>query len=293
VQDRAITEDDYEILLKNKFNDIQAVSVFGGEELYPPQYGRVVVAVDVNNTDGISESTRQKIRTFLQDKSAIGSDPVVTTAKFMYAEVVSEVMYNVNVTSKSRGDIENLVRNAISDYSYNNLQNFKRKIRYSRLVNDIDDADASILSNDTTVRPVILLQPILNDETFFSLQYGNELKPDTTYSLSTIDLYEPCISSTLFTFNGDKVSLMDNGSGDIYMISTKNGKRTVISSNAGKVDYAKGDVRLDSLTITAYDGVGIKVYAKTKGKNITAPKNRIISINNRDVRVNVRGIRDD
>ena len=292
VQNRAITEEDYTILLKNRFPEIQAVSVFGGEELFPPQYGRVVVTVDVNNSTGVSESTKSRIANFLSDKTPIGIEPIITTAKFMYVGIVSDINYNINGTSKSKSDIDLLVRNSISNYSYTKLEDFRRTLRYSRLVNDIDNSDGSILSNNTRITPIILLTPVLNQSTYFTLQYGNELDADETFSLNTISQYDPCISSTPFNFGNLTVSLMDDGNGSIYLVSEVNGNRSIISRNAGTVNYTTGDVQLDALTISGYSGSGVKVYAKTKNQDIRPPKNRILSINDQDIRLNISGVRE-
>jgi len=47
VQERAITRKDYETLLRSRFPNIQAISVYGGDEIYPPQFGKVIISVDV------------------------------------------------------------------------------------------------------------------------------------------------------------------------------------------------------------------------------------------------------
>lgn len=292
VQNRAITEEDYTILLKNRFPEIQAVSVFGGEELFPPQYGRVVVTVDVNNADGVSEATKDRISSYLSDKTPIGVEPIITTAKFMYAQLTTTVSYNINGTSKSKGDIENLVRDAISNYSYTKLEDFRKKLRYSKLVQAIDDSDPSILSNNTVVNPIIVLQPVLNKSTYFTVQFGNELDPDTTFSLNVINSYVPTVCSSNFIVGGKTVSIMDNGNGDLYLISQKNGVRSIVYSNIGKVDYTTGDIRLDALTISGYTGNGIKIYARMKNADISTPKNRILSILDEDVKVSVIGVRE-
>lgn len=291
VQNRAITEEDYTILLKNRFPEIQAVSVFGGEELFPPQYGRVVVTVDVNNSDGVSETTKNRISSYLSDKTPIGVEPIITTAKFMYAKVTSTISYNINGTSKSRGDIETLVRDAISNYSYTKLEDFRKTLRYSKLITAMDDSDASILSNSTVINPIIALQPVLNQKTYFTIQFGNELNPDTTFSLDYLDDYVPTIWSSDFTVGNTVVSLMDNGNGNIYLISTKNGKRSIVYGSVGTVDYTSGDIRLDALTISDYTGGSIKVYANIKDSDIATPKNRILSIADEDVKITVKGLR--
>ena len=76
-QYRAVTEADYEILLKNEFSEIQAISVYGGEYADPPQYGRVVISIDLREQDGITYTQAQKFIDYLKDKTPLSIEPVM------------------------------------------------------------------------------------------------------------------------------------------------------------------------------------------------------------------------
>ena len=44
-QNRAVTPDDYKAIIKNEFADVEAVSVWGGEDHDVPDYGKVYISI--------------------------------------------------------------------------------------------------------------------------------------------------------------------------------------------------------------------------------------------------------
>ena len=45
-QNRAVTSNDYENLIKKIYPNTESVSVVGGEEMEPPQYGNVQISIN-------------------------------------------------------------------------------------------------------------------------------------------------------------------------------------------------------------------------------------------------------
>jgi len=292
IQNRAITEEDYKILLKQAFPELRSIAVYGGEKLIPPQYGRVVIAVDAINTEGVSDNTKDVIQDFLVDKSSIAIEPVVVDAKFMYLRVVTNVTYNKNITTKSAGAIRQIVQNAISQYSFNNLEEYKKNFRFSRLSRSIDESDSSIISNDTTVQSIIEVVPTLNIPSYFVLQYENEIERDKTFVDTQLDDYTPAIHSSTFTLGGKEVFVQDDGAGQINLYESVNNKIRLVQKNVGTVDYTTGDVIIKYITVQAFDGNAIKLYARMKNKDVLAPKDRIVSIRSEDTTVTVTSVRE-
>jgi len=298
IQNRTITETDYSVLLKNEFPEIQAVNVFGGEKLNPPLYGKVVVAVDLQDIDGLSDATRTRISEYLSDKTPIAIEPVIQTAKFMYARVISRIFYDVNQTRKSAGDIDTLARNTISNYSYTNLEDFRKTLRYSKLVKMIDDADDSILSNDTDVWGIVALQPNLRQATYYNFSFENELEPDEYISqtdTSTVQTYsskyEPAISTSRFTYVDRTVYIQDDSLGNLDIVYETSDGIVPYVRKIGTVDYTTGQVKINSLTVTDFGGNAIKVYGRFVNKDIAPAKDRILSILPEDISLDVVGVR--
>lgn len=291
VQDRAVTARDYKILLQSQFSEIQAVAVYGGEDVTPPQYGRVVVAVDVAGADGVSNALKTKYEKYLSDRSPIGIEPIVVAPEFMYIDVVSTVYYNTTTTAQSAASIATTVRTAIDDFSDTYLADFGKTVRASKLFQAIDDSDVNIVSNDTELRAIYELNPTLNTTLTFTMYFNNTLKSsrqfDDTDSLST---YQPAIRTSAFTYNSTQCFIVDDGIGALHIVQQTSSNFVYIKRDIGTVDYQTGKVVISNLAVQGFQGSAIKVYAKTASKDITAPDSRIVSIRSADVTVNVVGV---
>ena len=294
VQDRAITESDYEVLLKTNFPEIQAVSVYGGETLEPPRYGKVVVSVDTQNAQGVSDNLAQIYARFLRERSPLSIEPIVVSAQFMNVEVVSTIYYNTKNTDTPASSIKSFVIDAIQSYSDTSLNQFGKTLRFSKLLNAIDAADENIVSNNTRVRAVIDVVPNLSVNESYTINFRNRLQIDQlSLTTSKTTDYEPAIKSTVFVLNNNTGFLQDNGLGIIQFVrSTNNNTFTIINNNIGTVNYATGEVKINNIIVNSFTGSAIKIYANTDRSDIVSPKERILAIRPSDVSVNVIGIRE-
>ena len=293
IQDRAVTESDYEIILKNQFPEIQAISVYGGEELTPPRYGRVVVAVDVQNAEGVSENSKNAYYTYLKERCPIGIEPIVISPEFMFLNVDAKVYYNTKTTAASESDIRVAAKAAIVAYSTNNLSDFRKTFRFSKLGYDIDKSNANILSNDTEVLAIIPINPVLNTATSYTLNFKNILITDhlLTDNESIAD-HKPAIKSSQFTYNGKTAFIQDNGAGVLQILRTTSTGFVYLNRNIGSVNYVTGQIIITNLSVSAFIGAEIKIYGRTASKDIAAPKDRIITIREQDINITVYGVRE-
>lgn len=292
IQNRAVTESDYEILLKNEFSEIQAISVYGGEYADPPEFGRAIIAVDIKNQDGVTTLQANKIKQFLSDKVPLAIEPVVVSPEFMWLEVTDEVLYNTAFTSKSYADINQLVKTAILNHSDTYLNDFKQTCRYSRLSKDIDDADPYIVSNSLQLRAVFDYNPVLNSAESTTFKFENSLLQD--HGVALFDVHKPAIESSYFTHTDGttKCKLVDDGNGKIMIVVIANNTYSIINSSIGTVDYATGLVQLKNFAVSGYEGNTIKLYANATTKDIYCPVGRIIGIREEDINISTIGIRE-
>lgn len=291
VQDRAVTEHDYEILLKNHFPEIQAVSVYGGEELNPPRYGKVIVAVDVQNAYGVSENNKVKYATYLRDRSPVAIQPIVISPEFMYLSVNTNVFFNTKKTASSEATIRQSVLDAILAYNTSNLSNFKTVFRASRLSAAIDEADANVLSNDLDVLAIIPLNPTLNTTNNFDITFNNALNIDHSLtSNENLSQHLPAVKSSTFTYNGSIGFIQDNGDGVLQIIKASGNSFVYLNANIGSVNYETGRVIIKKFNISSYDGTEVKLYGRTRTTTIEPPKNRILTIRQEDITINVAGV---
>lgn len=290
-QDRAVTTSDYETLLIGQFSDIQALSVYGGEEANPPQYGKVFVSVDVADADGAPASRKKAYSDFIKDKTPLTINVEFVDPDFMYVKVVSDVEYNVNNTTKTVADIRTAVQAAISSHNNTYLSKFKTNLYLSTLMGDINAADSSIINNDTSVYLVKRYTPPLNTNHSFVITTDNQLR---TESGKKLVVGEPhfghTLTSTSFTYQNTKAILVDDTLGNVYAAAEQDGTIQILGA-VGSLDYTTGRMVIDSFNVSAYEGNYIEFFFQTASNNIACVKNTIMAIDFNDVIVNVTGIK--
>jgi hypothetical protein len=287
VQERAVTTKDYEVLLQQAFPEITAVSAYGGEQLDPPQYGRVAISVYLNdNTEIISSTLSNSYIAYLKERAPLGIEPIFVATEFVYADMSVNVTYSRKNTEKSRAELEQLTRNAIQQYSDDNLEGFDKSLRVSKLSSIIDALDAGIESNEIDVCPIIEYSPPLNFNTNPSFRFEAELiKPYPFKSANGFVDYKPAIKSTVFDVDGTCVFLQDDGQGNVMTITDEVTNPQIINPSAGTVDYKTGEVKLTNFKVETFTGSAIKISAKTKAADIKAPKGRVFILRDTDVKV--------
>lgn len=286
-QERAITAEDYRNLLLLNFPEINAVSVYGGEEAIPPVFGKVFIAVDLKNVDGVPDIRKQQYYNFIKPRSSLSIDPVFIDPDFMYVDIASTVRYNLNTTALNSESLKELILTAIRDFNGTYLDDFNTTLRYSSLVKTIDATDRSILSNDTTIRPIRVVLPETGIEKNYDIDFAQELENDFA-DLEKIypSNYISTIESTNFVVQNKLVSLEDDGKGNVTTI-TLDGTNNVVVNTVGTVDYKTGKVQLKRLNITEYTGSGIKIFARTKRKDISSLLRTILTIKDEDININI------
>ena len=287
VQERAVTTKDYEILLQQAFPEITAVSAYGGEQLDPPQYGRVAISVFLNdNTRIISSTLSNSYIAYLKERAPLGIEPIFKQTEFVYADMTIQVTYTKKDTEKSASDLETLVRAAVTKYSDDNLEAFDKTLRSSKLSGIIDALDTGILSNEINVVPIIEYSPPLNFNTNPTFRFESSLVRPYPYKAANgfVD-YKPAIKSSPFDIDGVCVFFQDDGNGNIMIITDDVTVPQIINPTAGTVDYAKGEVKLTNFKVEAFTGSAIRVTAKTVDNDVKAPQGRVFILRDTDVKI--------
>jgi len=288
-QERAVTAKDYETLLRQQFGSsiIKSVSVYGGDEMEPPRYGKVAISINPYEGTTISDGFKTSVISYLSDKTPLPIKPIFVDPDFLYAKLDLIVYYSRQLTSKTTGELETLIRATIQNYSKTYLSDFGTTLQLSRLSKMIDDSDIGILSNTMEANPIIDYSPPANY--FQNPQFKFETSLIAPYAFNeneSIDKYIPAIKSSSYLYNGSSVFFQDDGKGNIITLSSNVQKIQVLNPVVGTVDYTSGILKLVNFKTDGYDGNSIKIYANTTDKNITAPKARVFSIRDIDVTVN-------
>jgi len=267
-------------LLKSAFPEIKSVLAFGGENAVPPQYGKVIVSIQHQENRPMTAFDANRYRSYIAPKSAIGIEALIRSAEYMYVEVDTTVTYDATNYSKTEPDLRQSVYDTIVSYSTNNLEAFKSSFQASKFVAAIDNTDAAVVSNETYVRAIIEIAPLVNSSTNLKFSFANELRPNTDTTVRA-----PAITSSSFVYNGVQAYLQDDAIGGIDVISiSTTGEIIYVAVGIGTVDYITGDVAITGLKVDSYSGK-IKIYGTTHNGNIITPKTRILSIRPQDLKI--------
>jgi hypothetical protein len=277
VQERCIVPSDYEIVLTNKFSEIQAVNAYGGETLIPPQYGKVVIAVYINGVVGLPQSKIQQYTTFIKGYNPLSIQPIFVPASFSYLQINSLVKYNVNVSLESDATISAIVGNAINTYNNAELNDFDVTFYFSPFCDMIDEADPSIISNQTNVLMYQKIYPSQQSNNYY-LNYviplmNNILALPSTHANSA----QKTLSSSNFSYQGNLSQLEDDGAGTIRIVNLS-GSVLSTAANVGVINYSNGFVQLSGLSVDSYSGDSLNIYVVPASDDITVTQNTILAI---------------
>ena len=256
-QYRAVTPRDYEAIIGNIFPQTESVAVVGGEELDPPQFGKVQISIKPKNGTFVSDFDKSQIKNKLKSYAIAGINSEIVDLKILYVEIDTTVYYNPSQIISS-SNLRSSIINALNSYAENvELNKFGGRFKYSKVSTLIDRINNGITSNITKVIIRRDLKALLNQFAQYELCFGNK------FNINPAGFN---IKSTGFTINGfnDIAYITDvpnkNGVGNLdgsnmgtLSVVTKNnrGEQRVVVKDAGVVDYKKGEVSLNTINITS------------------------------------------
>lgn len=287
VQERAVTAQDFAILLKEEFPEIRAVAAYGGEDVTPPQYGKVIVAVDLSDIDGIPESKRGEYTEFLRARAGLTVEPVIVEPAYSYLSVTTKVLYNINVSTLSSESIRALVVQAIADYADEYLNDFESVVRYSRLVAAIDASHRSIVGNETSLEVYKRVPVDQGQVQAFTLRFGLPIiSPDLVGGRG-----HRSVRSSIFKIGSDTRYLIDDAAGGVWIATDRAGQRVMIR-RVGSVDYDLGVVAVSGLVIDQIDEVDLRVYVTPRSLDVEVRGDVILEVESSEVKVDVEAVRE-
>ena len=173
-QNRAVTAEDYEILIPSKiYPDTESISVFGGEELVPPQYGKVFISIKPRYGDFLPNLIKDSIKTKLKKFAIAGIVPEILDLKYLYIEVSSKVYYNTNL-APSPAEVSSIVGTNAGKYAESTeLNRYGARFKYSKFLKIIDDSHDSVTSNITLINMRRDLRVVPNTIAEYQIGFGN------------------------------------------------------------------------------------------------------------------------
>ena len=289
-QYRAVTANDYKGLIPYIFPNIDTVTAYGGDELDPPQYGKVFISIKPRNGKFLSQITKDSIKKDLRQYSIAGIKPEIIDLKYMFIELDTAVYYNKSTTI----DPNNLQLRVIKTLeSYSNskeLNSFGGRFKYSKVSSLIDNTSTSITSNITKVKIRRDLQPEFNKLATYEICFGNrfhikKLNSDGRgYNIKSTGFEVKDISGTLYISDVPKT----NETGIIFLFKLVDGLPFVVNNNAGTVDYMKGEIKLTTITFTSsVSSAGIEIEAIPESNDVLALKDIYLELDTTKLNVSV------
>ncbi len=283
-QDRAVTVEDYKAKVKQLYANSQSVSAWGGEDAETPFYGRVYISILPISGSNLTDATKDRIVKDLKKYSVASVTPVIIDPETTNILVTSTVKFDEGSTPKTSDTIKSNVVTTLTDYNANTLQSFDTIFRYSKLSSLIDDTDASILSNITTVRLRKSFVPTIGTSTKYTINFANALyNPHSGHNSTDGGI----VSSTGFKIDGDTTNIWyldDDGQGNIRRYRVDGSVRSYGNSTQGTINYSSGNVEVNSLNVSNIENVRgvastvIEITVKPNSNDIVPIRNQVLDM---------------
>jgi len=287
-QNRAVTADDYKTLIHGNFPDVKSISVWGGEENEPPQYGKVFISIRKNKninyeSDFLTYEQKQEVLAYLSDKKVLSILPEIVDPE--YVNIVLDVLfkYNRNLTTYTKVQLENIVKNTISDFNTQYLDSFDGVFRHSFLTKTIDGSNPSILNSHVRIYISKSATLLVNSPEKITLKYGVPLTVDNDVTI---------INSSGWEYNGVTYYIGDtknDTSNDIRSLFIyyydSNNIPIVKEKNVGKITLSTGILELNPVFVD--ENVTLTLDLIPLSNDLAPKRNQLIQIDTS--RLNVYG----
>ena len=281
-QNRAVTPDDYKGIIQNSYGNIDTLTVWGGEDNIPPDYGKVYVSIKPLNGEVLSAEEKATITGMhLKPKNVVSITPILVDPDYTYINLEVYFKYNPNVSNITVNSLAENIRNVIDSYDNDNLKSFGGVFRNSNLLQSIDNTDVSIISNITRITIYKKFEPVIGEEKFYEFNFNQPIT-----KLTSSDSY---ISSTKFIFNNEICSLADyyNEEQNKYVIQIITDDNRIQDYDVGYVEPAIGKVVLEGFNLDSIVDITsiLKIITKPASGDIAPMRNELLTIDTNNAKI--------
>ena len=251
-QNRAVSASDYETLIPSKiYPETESISVFGGEELVPPQYGKAFISIKPRTGDFLPNLIKENIKLKLKKYAVAGIVPEILDLKYLYLEIDSKIYYNSNLAPSGTWISTLVQENALSYAESTELNRYGARFKYSKFLNVIDDSAEAVTSNITTLQMRRDVRVVLNTFAEYQIGFGNEfyIKNINGYNIKSSGFRISGVNDTLY-LSDIPDSNKETGSIFFFTVPSVNSTTpTILRRNVGKINYKSGIVTLNPVNI--------------------------------------------
>ena len=249
-QGRAVTKRDYQALILNSnlVNDENDFIVFGGEEIYPPRYGRVFISLS-----GLEEANISKLLTILKENSVITILPEYVQPKTVdYRVEITFKLKNQFLTPSQRQELENDIKQYIQrnfiEYNKFNLELYSDEV--SQSVNSAYINDATLSSEDFSISIRVAGVPneelVVNSSNEFNIGMNQNLRITSELTDSLNRKYAIHVVTTSQTDIANKM---------ISLRAFNTDTNVEIPGSFGEIDIKKGILRIPAISQVDYTAI--------------------------------------
>ena len=295
-QDRAITANDYEVLIPNKiYPEAESISVFGGEELVPPRFGKVFISIKPRNGDFVSQGIKENIKRQLRKYSVTGIVPEILDLKYLYIVTDSKVYYNSREITDVAA-VSTTIQNNIQAYANSSeLNKYGTRFKYSKFLGIIDQSHQSITSNLTSIQMRRDLRLATNQFAEYAIDFGNHMHVQSLsgYNIKSSPFRVLDITDDVYLF--DEPNDTKTGIISLYSLQAQGSTTPVVRRrNVGAIDYMTGRITLNPINITSgkdKDGLQImEIFAVPHSNDVIGLQDLYLQLDSSNVQMIVDDI---
>ena len=295
-QDRAITANDYEVLIPNKiYPEAESISVFGGEELVPPRFGKVFISIKPRNGDFVSQAIKENIKRQLRKYSVTGIVPEILDLKYLYIVTDSKVYYNSRAITDVAA-VSTTIQNNIQAYADSSeLNKYGTRFKYSKFLGIIDQSHQSITSNLTSIQMRRDVRLATNQFAEYAIDFGNHMHVQSLsgYNIKSSPFRVLDITDDVYLF--DEPNDTKTGVISLYSLQAPGSTTPVVRRrNVGAIDYMTGRITLNPINITSgkdKDGLQImEIFAVPHSNDVIGLQDLYLQLDSSSVQMIVDDI---
>lgn len=281
-QERAVTASDYTAIIRRFYSNLEDIIAYGGEEVEPPQFGKVFISIKPTTGFYLTEVEKEKVKALVKKYNVLTVRPVVVDADFIFVDVDTSVDFDGTLTDLSDGQMKTLINDEIESYNTGQISKFDKELRFSVLMRMIDNAEASIISNTTRLSLAKRSYAKVGGKQDLDIDFNNTIVPGT-------------LVSSKFTFNNQENCYFEDNEGIIQITKLLGTGTIIVAPNYGTVNYETGYIQIngfetqelsgqfvDELTGERY----IRFTAEPSELNVNPDQRQIVVIDNINVTVN-------
>lgn len=271
-QDRNVTVTDYSNAILTKFGSIvKALTVWGGEDNDPPDYGSVYIAILPQTGVTLSDKFKETIKKELQQKCLPCIRTKVVEPKIVYTSMGITCDWWANQSKLTESEVRNKITETANQYFDEVFSGFKAYYRDAKLIKtiyDIDDKLEDVLITKTFYQ---YFNAYTFTSQYYTINFNNNLEPGSI-------LIGPWTTKL-----GQEKVIIDDGEGNLYEYYNQ---LEIRGNKVGTLDYSSGLLSINNYDFGLLSAISLKCKATPLTSNIQMRNHYLLSLDSLTVNIN-------